>query len=378
MFAIPTLTDLATRARQAFNAYLPGVDAWIARNNIAPTAKVFAGLLYELFERLDWVFRQAFVLYAEAEWLDRHGEQYGIIRLPAAPAQGFVTVTAGDAVLIPSGTQFALSNSGIVFEATADASLSAGGTVYLPVVALVAGEEANALPNAPLAISAGTGSGLSGNGASSALAAVGPDGISGGADIEADDPYRARILFRMRNPPHGGNAADYVMWASAVAGVTRVYVERLWRGAGTVRVFPVFDDLYASQGGIAPRAIIDSVIAALEPVQPSVAIVTVVAPTPYSINVVVSGLDPDTSSTRNAVLAELLDTFRRKGRVSGSDKVIGSMPYLARPHVFSAAWIQAAVANAEGVTADAVVSPTTDQIIPVGAMPVLGNLSFVA
>jgi hypothetical protein len=53
------------------------------------------------------------------------------------------------------------------------------------------------------------------------------------------------------------------------------------------------------------------------------------------------------------------------------------MPYLAWPFTFSGIWLQAAVANAAGVTS-ADVAPTSDQVIPEGALPVLGQVSFVS
>lgn len=377
MFEVPTLLELATRARQAFNAYLSGVDAWLSQNNISPTAKVIAGVVYEVLERLNWVADQAFVLYAEKKYLDDHGAQYGIPRLPSSPASGQIVFTATDAVLVPSGTQFTLSNSGIAYQTTSDASLSAAGTLYINVLALAAGSAGDALPNAPLVISDGAGAGLSGPGATSATALVGANGIIGGADDEQDEPYRARILFRLRNPPNGGSASDYVIWGSSVAGVTRVYVERIWRGGGTVRVFPLFDNLFVAQGGVAPQAYIDGVAAALVTEQPAVAIVTVVAPAPAIINVTVRNLDPNTTATQNAVVAELQDMIQRLGRVSGGDQNIGSMPYLAYPVTFPALWVYAAVSNAAGVTSADVPVPAADTVIPAGAVPVLGNVQFV-
>jgi len=373
MFLVPTLRDLAVRVRQSFNANLPGTDAWVQRNNIAPTAKIFAGALYELFERLDWVMKQAFVLYAEEEWLDRHGGQYGLPRKPAALAAGDVAVTALDAVLLPAGTLFSIGD--VSYAAIAEAALTEAGTFTVAVVAQVAGADANGLAGTPLTITAGSVAPPSGPGLDGIEAVIGPAGIFNGADAERDGPYRARILFRMRNPPHGGNAADYVMWASAVPGVTRVFVERLWRGAGTVRVFPVFDDYFVAAGGVASTAYIDAVRSTLQLVQPAVAIVTVVAPEPYPVGVTIRNLSPDTSATRTAIRLELMDMIRRKGRVAGIDQLIAPMPYLARPHIFAALWVQGAVDSATGVDSAEVVD-VEDHVIPAGMIPVLGALVF--
>lgn len=71
-----------------------------------------------------------------------------------------------------------------------------------------------------------------------------PDGIAseatatmyGGTDAETYPELLARLLFRMRNPPGGGTASDYVLWAMEVPGVTWAKCYPLRRGAGKVDV----------------------------------------------------------------------------------------------------------------------------------------------
>lgn len=374
-FVIPTLAALVGRARSAFSG-IPGIDAFLPGNNVNPTAKLFGGLQYELFLRLDDVQKQRFVLWARGEWLDMRGNEFGLPRKAAQPASGYALVTAADAIVIPAGTPFARSD-GAQFASSTAQSLSAAGTLSVAIVATTAGADSNTAAAAPLTIGAGP----TGAGASTATAVVDDAGITAGTDLEEDgqpgvsEKYRGRILFRMRNPPHGGNAADYVLWASQVPGVTRVYVERRWRGPGTVRVFPVFDDLF--EGGVADAAHVAAVIAAVAPEQPAVALVTLVAPEPYPIDVTISGLSPSTNVTQEAVETELKDAIRRLGRVSGDDDGVGlGLDYLATPHTFSLAWIWRAVTDALGVDHDGILAPTEDQVIPAGSIPVLGTVTF--
>jgi hypothetical protein len=65
-------------------------------------------------------------------------------------------------------------------------------------------------------------------------------------------------------------------------------------------------------------------------------------------DVVISGLSPNRTDVREAVLAELRATFVRLSRVAGIDAQFASMPYLAYPTSFSRSWIWQAVANATG------------------------------
>src|ERR1700688_4725932 len=109
-FAIPSVSDLFTRIVNAFKAYA-SLDASLPLNNIYPTAKVIAGHSSEIFGRMDYIGRMAFVLYADEIYLPYHARQYNIPQLPATTANGNVDVISvadtglGD-IQIPLGTLF--------------------------------------------------------------------------------------------------------------------------------------------------------------------------------------------------------------------------------------------------------------------------------
>lgn len=371
MFDIPTLPDLVKRMRQAFRAELPGSDAWLWPNNVAASAKVFAGGLSELFGRLDYVGRQAFVLTAEERYLARHGEQYGMARRAADLAYGAVLVSGADALQVARGAVFRRSD-GVEFAATAAATLAAPGTVTVKAAALASGSGANSQPGTPLVIV----SGLSGPGAASATAAVDAAGFIGGRAVESTEEYRERILFRLRNPPHGGAAADYVQWALTVPGVTRVFVERLQAGPGTLRVFGLWDDVFAAAGGVPDAAHVLALRETLEVFKPAAAALTVAAPAPHLIDVTISGLDPATEAQREQVRRALAEAVRRYGRVAGADTPVASMPYLATPYSFSRSWLSQAIADSAGELRHVLAAPAADVAIAAGEIPVLGAVTF--
>lgn len=365
-FAIPSLRDLTERTRQAFRSYLPGADAWLWPNNIAPTAKVIGGAMYELFQRLDYVQRQKFASTAEGEWLDRHAYEVGLARNVAANSAGTVTFAAVGALVVAPGAIVARGD-GVQFVTISGAS-TAGGSFSLPVKAVNAGKAGQTIAGTLFsAVSNVTGSPTS--------ITADEGGLTGGADVESDAALRARILFRKRFPPHGGSAPDYVEWVSAVPGVTRVFVERLWNGPGSVRVFPITDG--ATADGVPTASFLSTVRAILGPKTPAGAVVTVAAPDRVPISVIISGLSPNTGAVQEAVLAELRDTFARLGRVAGIDSEHPAMPFLAIPQAFSRSWIWQAVANATGEQRHEIVQPNADVPIPPGSMPVLGPVTFL-
>lgn len=376
-FKIDSLADLVGRARSAFRAYIPGSDAWLWPNNLYASAKVIAGMVYEVFGFADYIAKQKFAGEADGENLDLHAQEFGLSRRPAAPAVGTVTITCAGALSVDVGAVFQRGDA-VEYVASASASVLSAGTLDVPVIAATDGAITNANPGTSVAILSGVTDAAGG-----ATAVVGSAGIVGGVDVEPDGELwttdlgtlRGRILFRKRNPPHGGNAADYVQWATSVSGVTRVFVERLWSGAGTVRVFPLMDDLYPADG-VPSSADIARVAYYVETQRPSGAIVTVTAPARVPVNITISGLTPDTPDTREAVLAELRDTFRRLSRVAGIDDPHPAMPYLATAYSFPRGWIWQAVGNAGGVISDAVTSPSADVSLTPGQFPTLGTVTF--
>jgi uncharacterized phage protein gp47/JayE len=374
MFKIESLKELVERARQSFRTNMPGSDAWIWPNNINPTAKVLGGLTHEVFGFADYIQRQKFALTADSENLDLHGEELGLSRRPTSPARFFVDVTVTAAATILVGARFRRGD-GVEYLASAGGSTTGAGTASVEVISATEGANVTPIAGTSLEIIDGVPDDVG------ALAVVADGAISPGLDVEDDDTFRARILFRKRNPPHGGSAADYLLWASEVPGVSfyqdrpSVFVERLWAGPGTVRIFPLMFDLYAD--GIPLGADIERVRDHIEALRPAGALVSVAAPIARPIDITISGLLPNTAAQQQIVIAELRDAFRRLARVAGSDSEIGGMPYLASPTSFSRSWIWQAVSNATGEVRHAITAPSADIALSPAEMATLGNVSFV-
>lgn len=362
-----TLSGLVERVRRAFRANLPGADAWLWPNNIGPTAKVIAGMLKELHDRLDIVARRQFATTADLDGLLLQGADFGMPRLPAEPASGTVTVTAGDAgASITSGALFRRAD-GIEYRALAAGSRTSAGDVTVAAIATSDGAAGNALAGTPLVLV----SGVSGSGAT---AAVGSAGMAAGMDVEDVESYRERILFRKRFPPEAGAPSDYWRWGREVSGVTRVLVEPLAYGRCSTRVFVLMDERY--DDGIGPSAEAERVRDHILMKAPSGSIVGVEFPVAHVIDVTISGLEPLTTAVEEEVIASLRDAFYRLGRVAGAASPHVGMDFLATPEAFSRSWLWQAVANAVGEERHSITSPTADIDLAVGEIAVLGTVTF--
>jgi uncharacterized phage protein gp47/JayE len=366
-FAIPTLLDLVRRTRLGFRSELKGSDATIWPNNLYVTAKVVGAAVSALFKRLDIVRADIHCHTAGLDGVLQHAVEFGLAQRPPAPAAGDVTiVTTGPASFVKGAI---LSRSDGVQYATASAYTTIGiETFRLPISAVVAGATGNMDADGELTAGAGV------SGAVDSIVVASP-GIFGGTEAEdIDTSLRARVLFRKRNPIHGGSASDYVTWASEVPGVTRVFVWRRGAGTGTVIVYPMMDD--ARFQGIPTDGDIATIAEHIALYAPSDAEVFTLAPTPYRVDVTVGGLEPATAAVRSAIEVEIGDMIKRRGRVSGNDEGHPAFPFLTTPLSMSASWFDQAVSEAEGEERHIMVAPKTDIVIPAGGIPVLGNIFY--
>lgn len=352
----PTLAQLHSRIAGDFSARLLDGGVILSRSVLAVLAKIWAGACHGLHGFFAWLFLQVFVDTAEDEYLRRWAAVWNIERKPAAQAAGAVRFTGHDGAAIPAGTLCINNGTQQQYALAADAAVSSGqatATVYavepgaagnldagaeLALVAPVAGVEPTAL-----VLDDGDGAGL-----------------SGGVDAETDASLRARLLARLRNPPRGGSAADYVQWALSVAGVTRAWCYPLMGGIGTVGLCFVTDD--AATGPIPTQEMVERVAAYIETVRPAtVEGIDVFGPEPLE-NVVRLKITPDTEAMRAAVMGELADLWQREGEP-------GAVIY--RSHIAEAVSLTA------GEVDNVIIFPAADISVPDGVLPMLAAVEFV-
>jgi len=357
-FRIPTLPELAQRTANAFRANLKGSDARLWPNNVAVSAKVMAGAVWEAFAFLEYISRQINKHTAEGPWLERHAYDYGLARLPATYAEGKVTIFGDANIPVPAGIVLQRAD-GIQYEVIAGGTTDGFGSAEVMVRCLTAGKIGNAAAGVVLTLTAPVDRLQTEH-------EVAASGIGLGADQESDESLRQRLLHRLRYPPHGGAAFDYVRWAREINGVTRVYVDPVTatNGRTTVGVWFLMDDLYAN--GIPQAADVSAVRAYIETVRPAGALVEVAAPVPLTVDITIEGLSPDTQAIRNAIVNELVELFRRDARVST----------LTEPYTLYRSKIIEAISTAAGEDHHTLATPAEDVQVAVGQIPVLGTVTF--
>lgn len=347
-FTRPTLAELIDRAAADLDSRLPGADARLRRSNLGVLSRVHAGAVHSLYGYLDFIARQIMPDTAEAEYLERWASIWGIPRNPAAAATGTITVTGTDGNTIPSGTTWQRSD-GASFSADSAATI-ASGTASVPVSASVAGLAGETTSGSTLSLV----NPLSGV---TATATVAAPGLTGSADIETDAALLARLLARIRNPPHGGAAFDYVAWALEVPGVTRAWCYPLYSGDGTVGVFFVRDN----DASLIPDSTeVATVQAHIDSVRPVTAAATVYAPTAHALDLTIA-VTPNTTDVKAAVSAELTDLLLREAAP-------GTTILLSH--------IREAVSIAAGETNSIITVPSADFTNTAAQIAVLGTITW--
>lgn len=345
----PTLPELVEQGAAEFESRLPGVLARARRSVVGVINRVIAGALSGLYKYAAFLNRQAWPDLAEGEYLDDRGTLWKVTRTPAAPATGTVRFTGVDGTAVPIGTTVQRGD-GVLYETTA-AGVIAAGEALIAVQCVTAGQDTNAAINTALTLSSPV-AGVNAN-------ATATTELGGGADIELDEAYRARVVANVRKPPHGGREDDYIEWAKEVPGVTRVWIYPGEQGPGTVVLRFMRDN---DAGGAIPSAgEVADVQSHIDPLRPVTADLIVVAPVAAPLNFTIQLL-PDAPAIRAAVQAELEDLIRRKAEPGGT---------LLLSH------IREAISTAAGETDHVLTAPIANVATATGQITTMGAIAWV-
>lgn len=344
----PTLPTLIARYENELAQRL-GLSAILPRGFLAVFARVWAGAIHGLYGYSDWVAKQAIPTTAESDALTEWAITFGVFRLPAGFAHGTVTLTGLVGSTVPAGTRMKRDDGTEYVTDLTGTFVS--GTLDVAVTAVLAGLGGNC-PAATEVTLASPVSGVQ----SAAVVATG--GIVGGTEIEDDASLRSRLLFRLQNPPSGGSASDYVLWALAVPGVTRAWCIPEHFGVGTVGVTFAVDGEASPIPNGGKVAEVQAYIDERRPVQ---AAVTVFAPTPLDIDLTIDNLVPDTAEVRASIEQSLHDMIVRDGEPGGT---------ILLSH------LREAISLAPGEEDYDLTLPVADIAVAAGELPVLGTVTW--
>lgn len=182
-----------------------------------------AAVVEGAYQHQQWILKQLFAATAEGEYLDYLAAKVGITRKQAVAAKGSIKISGTEGASLAIGSS--IVRNGYTWTSTSLGTIDDTEFATVDAIALTTGTAGNLAENTTVTLASAP-VGIQ----SQALALT----MSGGTEQESDDNLRARVLFAQQNPQGNGTKADYVRWASAVEGVSSVYVFSRRRGLGTV------------------------------------------------------------------------------------------------------------------------------------------------
>jgi uncharacterized phage protein gp47/JayE len=352
----PTLRQVRELTRDNVSTALSGA-AMIANSVLRVMSDAMSALAHLTLRYIDWLALQLLPDTAEREWLDRHGDIWlvnsdqSVGRKAASFAEGMVEMTGTFGTLIPEGTRL-IGGNGVGYETLEDVLLDAEATP-IPIRALDAGKAGNLDTGESIALLAPM------FGVESSATVL---ELTGGADEEADNDLRIRVLKRIQEPPMGGCKTDYEHWALAVPGVTRAWCAPNEMGIGTVTVRFMCDELRWQDNGFPNDDDVRAVTAYMDTVRPvCVKDFWCLAPLGFNVNIVITDLVNDTADVRNRITASLLTMLHQRA---------------APGQTIYASWISEAISIATGEDHHDLVFE--NQVMPTpGHLAVLGSIEYL-
>lgn len=354
-FDRPTLPDLITRSQQDISTRVSGVDPTLRRSLVNALSRQLSALAHGLYGYLDWQADQILPDTQDEEIFARYAEWHGVPRILASKATGTATATGTENEVVPADT-ILQRQDGQKYTVDADVTIT-GGTATLSLTAVDAGAAGNVAVGAELTFSSPV---------PGIQSKVTVSGISGGADIETLDAWKAREKALEQAPPQGGNAADYIEWAKSVPGVTRVWPFNNWVGPGSVGIYFMRDNDVTAIPDASEVATVQAAIDSKRPLGMGRG-ATVYAPTAVPVDLTIQ-LSPNDIATQTAVQAELADMFLSEAEVedgTGSGTILKSH-------------IDDAISRATGETDHILVTPAANVTFTAGEIAQLGTITFQA
>lgn len=359
-FNRPILSTLINRIISDLNSKVENSSTFLRRSFFVIISKIFGAVAHGLYGFLEYMKSQLFITTADSDFLALHGNEFGKTRKAGDEATGVGTVTGTNGTVIPADTSIQ-SATGNIYTTDSSATI-AGGVAILLFTAEDVGDDYNEDAGSELTF-------VSPLTDVSTVVTVNSSGITGGVDQETADEYRARLLLRKRQPPHGGTDFDYEDWALEVSGVTRAWAISLYQGQGTIGLAFVRDnddDIFPDQDQ--RDDVYDYILEHTDPVTQLTVGIPVTAKegffmivcTALTVNFTIQ-TSPNTSTVQNSIQERLQDLFKTAG---------GAAQTISLSEMYEA------ITSAVGEGKSKIISPTNDVTAAVNQVHVLGDISF--
>jgi len=257
-FNIPTTKEtfdsLLANIESRINQASPLLARAFNRTIAASLSLVITGLYKFAANRA----KQSLALTASGDDLHNIGLDRSVIFRGPVAAVVTADILGTDGTVISSTISFTADANGLRYFPSSSQVIS-GGTAALTLTCETVGAEGGLINGSVLTIGAQV------SGAATVATVTGTTVI--GADEEAQETYRGRVLTAQRVTPGGGNYSDYRIWAEEATGVRRAYPYAGRPITDPIASVPPERTVYVEAqesidaDGIAPQVLLDAVLA---------------------------------------------------------------------------------------------------------------------
>lgn len=191
--------------------------------------------------------------------------------------------------------------------------------------------------------------------------------ISGGADDEAFEEWKKRVVYRYQNPITYFNEANVINAVLSIAGNTRCWVKKCTPIVGQATIYFVRDNDANILPDASEIAKAKDAIVALRTVKDSDSDIFVYAPTANVVNFNISDVSPDTPTMKTAIKNSIEQLFADKVNLETN---------------LTLDMIKSAIGNSFDLESGAEIqnytlnTPSTDIVCSTGELAVLGTITF--
>lgn len=210
-------------------------------------------------------------------------------------------------------------------------------------------------------------------------------GISGGTDLEEQEPFRERLLDALASTLGVFTAEEIRDVVKNIPGVTRVWVRKAqinpqigWPYEGQTKIiFMRDDDANPIPSSQEVQAVKDELISKLLPAHSAEEDLIVIAPTPVGIDFSFSSISPDSASMRLAITNQL-DQFFEENIGIGADLPKKTHSDLLIMDLNCAIKNTVDLETGQPLDSFDLATPVSDTPIDPDSLPTLGTVSFVS
>lgn len=244
-FSTPTVKNIADTIMANYESETGETVPLVKKSVIKILAYAFAGVVVLLWRFGAWQYLQIFIETADLPALKKWGSLVNVDYNLGDTAILTATLTGATASSITTEVAYISSDNGLVYKVQAPVTV-VGGSATVTITCLTSGSVGNLVNGSTVTLT----NPFTGIPETATIAST----VNVGSEDEEKEAYRARVILRYRLPPQGGSTVDYVLWGTEVTEVTNIYpyVEN----ATQVKVYVAVDGTGADRiptGSISPN-----------------------------------------------------------------------------------------------------------------------------